>query len=42
MTQQQPEPVEEYEGVEDWRLLQEALEERDREWWASEQDDDEG
>jgi hypothetical protein len=27
-------PVPEYEGVESWRLLQEALEERDAEWWA--------
>jgi hypothetical protein len=24
----------EYDEVEDWRLLQEVLEERDREWWA--------
>jgi hypothetical protein len=31
----QPRP--EYEEVEDWRLLQEVLEERDREWWAEEQ-----
>lgn len=42
MSQQQPEQVEEYEGVEDWRLLQEALEERDAEWWAGELDEDEG
>ncbi|MCF6376912.1 hypothetical protein L2K70_04790 [Nocardioides KLBMP 9356] len=28
------------ERDEDWRLLQEALEERDREWWADEQDDE--
>jgi hypothetical protein len=27
-------PAQESEGIEDWRLLQEALEERDREWWA--------
>jgi hypothetical protein len=33
-------PAPEYEGVEDWRLLQEVLEERDAEWWADDQDDD--
>ena len=33
----QPQP--EYAAVEDWRLLQEVLEERDREWWAEAEDD---
>jgi hypothetical protein len=28
----QPQP--EYDDVENWRLLQEVLEERDRVWWA--------
>jgi hypothetical protein len=28
----QPQP--EYDDVESWRVLQEVLEERDREWWA--------
>lgn len=27
------------ESYEDWRLLQEVLEERDREWWADAQVD---
>lgn len=43
-----PEPHEHQEPVapdsfaatyEDWRLLQEVLEERDREWWAENSDD---
>lgn len=33
----QPQP--EREEYEDWRLLQEALEERDREWWAEADDE---
>lgn len=33
-------PGPEHDDVEDWRLLQDALEERDREWWADEQDAD--
>lgn len=36
MTQQ---PAEQYDGVEDWRLLQEVLEERDREWWDAQDDE---
>lgn len=36
----QPKP--ERDDVEDWRLLQEVLEERDREWWAEAEPDDEG
>jgi hypothetical protein len=32
------------EGLDDWRLLQEVLEQRDREWWSEEadQEQDEG
>lgn len=37
MSQPLPEPDE----VEDWRLLQEVLEERDREWWAETREPDE-
>jgi hypothetical protein len=36
----QPQP--ERDDVEDWRLLQEVLEERDREWWAEAEPDEEG
>lgn len=36
----QPSP--EFDEVEDWRLLQEVLEERDREWWAEARDSDTG
>jgi hypothetical protein len=35
----QPHP--ERDDVEEWRLLQEVLEERDREWWAGAEPDDE-
>ena len=34
----QPHP--EQDDVEDWRLLQDVLEERDREWWADAEDSD--
>lgn len=36
VSQPQPEP----DDVEEWRLLQEVLEERDREWWAGDPDDE--
>jgi hypothetical protein len=39
VTQPAPEPAEDYEA---WRDLQDVLEERDREWWDDDQDDDEG
>ena len=32
-------PAAESDDYEAWRDLQAALEERDREWWADEQDD---
>jgi hypothetical protein len=35
------EPVPEYDEVEAWRDLRDALEERDREWWAGDPDADE-
>lgn len=41
MSQPQPERETNYEDVEAWRALQEVLEERDREWWAGDPDDDE-
>jgi hypothetical protein len=31
----------ERDDVEEWRVLQEVLEERDREWWAEQDPDDE-
>jgi hypothetical protein len=37
----QPRPERE-DDVEAWRVLQEVLEERDREWWADAEPDDEG
>jgi hypothetical protein len=35
-------PAPEQDDYEVWRDLQDVLEERDREWWADEQDMDEG
>lgn len=40
MTQPTPEYDYSYEEYEDWRALQEVLEERNAEWWAT-QDTDE-
>jgi hypothetical protein len=40
VTQPQPERASTPEDVEAWRDLQEVLEERDREWWAGDPDDD--
>lgn len=41
MSQPQPECDLDLDEVEDWRRLQDVLEERDREWWADAQEDDE-
>jgi hypothetical protein len=35
------EPAPEYDEIEAWRDLQDALEERDREWWAGSPEADE-
>ena len=34
-------PLHEPNDYESWRLLREVLEERDQEWWAEADDDDE-
>ena len=33
-------PLQEPDDYESWRVLQEVLEERDREWWAEAREDD--
>lgn len=40
MTQPSPEYDEAYENYEAWRDLQDVLEERDAEWWAEQDTDD--
>lgn len=35
-------PTPEYDDYETWRFLQDVLEERNAEWWAEQDSDDEG
>ena len=44
MSQSAPEPTPkpiDQDAIEDWRLLRDVLEERDREWWAENESEDE-